>query len=156
MHIHASPSITIIHHSCTHTIAPFIKTIKLCAERIYKPTGYITGDSLRSDTSKTGRQLGPFQSAKAKPRRRSKSVNSALQQYTQTAPQSQQIMNRRESRSKFRTPISNRIQTMSADRCMGPVTPKVPMGGQSVAMLRYARQGETVISLEGSPVVASQ
>lgn len=45
---------------------------------------------------------------------------------------------------------------MSADRCMGPVTPKVPMGGQSIAMLRYARQGETVISLDGSPVVASK
>lgn len=101
--------------------------------------------------------MGPFQSAKAKSRRRSKSVNSVLQQYNK-APRSIQIVNRntgRESRSRFRTPTTNRIQTMSADRCMGPVTPKVQIG-QSVAMLRYARQGETVISLSGSPVVASR
>lgn len=124
-----------------------------------KHAGYITGDDIRSETSKSGRQLGPYQSAKVKPRRRSKSVNSALQQYTNAATRSQQIYNRnvgRESRSKYRTPAASRIQTMSADRCMGPVTPKVPMGGQSVAMLRYARQGETVISLDGSPVVASK
>lgn len=122
-----------------------------------KQTGYITGDSVQSD--KSGRQLGPFQSAKAKPRRRSQSVSSVLQQYNKTAPRSQQIMNRnpsRESRSRYRTPTTNRIQTMSADRGgMGPVTPKVQMG-QAMAMLRYARQGETVISLGGSPVVASR
>lgn len=118
--------------------------------------GYITGDSVRSDVSKSGRQLGPFQSAKAKSRRRSRSVNSVLQQYNK-APRTVQIMNGtgRESRSRFRTPTTNRIQTMSADRVMGPVTPKVQIG-QSVAMLRYARQGETVISLSGSPVVASR
>lgn len=43
---------------------------------------------------------------------------------------------------------------MSADRGAGTVTPKV-QAGQAMAMLRYARQGETVISLGGSPVVAT-
>lgn len=61
----------------------------------------------------------------------------------------------RQSRSRFRTPMGNRIQTMSADRCMGPVTPKVQVGA-TIAMLRYAKQGETVISLDGSPVIASK
>lgn len=61
----------------------------------------------------------------------------------------------RESRSKFRTPINNRIQSISADRMMNPVTPKVECG-KAMAMLRYAKQGETIISLQGSPVVANR
>lgn len=60
----------------------------------------------------------------------------------------------RESRSKFRTP-AQRIQSISVDRLMKPVTPKVETG-RPMAMLRYAKQGETVISLQGSPVVASR
>lgn len=60
----------------------------------------------------------------------------------------------RQSRSKFRTPI-NRLQSISADRMMNPVTPKME-AGKAMAMLRYAKQGETVISLQGSPVVASR
>lgn len=100
--------------------------------------------------------MGPFASAKAKSRRRSRSVSSTLNQ--SKATRTQPIANRnpsRQSRTRFRTPVGNRIQAMSADRCMGPVTPKV-QAGQSIAMLRYARQGETVISLEGSPVIASR
>lgn len=123
-------------------------------------TGYITGDSVRSDISRsTTRQLGPFQSAKAKSRRRSRSLSSVIQSYTKTvtAPRTQQIMNRnpRESRSKFRTPMSNRIQSMSVDRCMNPVTPKCD-AAKPMTMLRYAKHGETVISLQGSPVVATR
>lgn len=38
---------------------------------------------------------------------------------------------------------------------MNPVTPKVE-AGKAMAMLRYAKQGETVISLQGSPVVATR
>lgn len=119
-------------------------------------TGYITGDSVSSDVSKSSRQVGPFQSAKAKSRRRSRSVTSVLQEYVSNQ-KSVQIMNRsksRESRSRFRTPIGNRLQTLSADRSTGMVTPKVK-AGQALAMLRYAKQGETVISLSGSPVVAT-
>lgn len=64
-------------------------------------------------------------------------------------------MKTRESRSKFRTPINNRFQSISVDRMMNPVTPKME-AGRAIAMLRYAKQGETVISLQGSPVVASR
>lgn len=116
--------------------------------------GYSTG----SDVSRTGgaRPMGPFASSKAKPRRRSRSVSSALNQSKATRTQPIQDRNpQRQSRSRFRTPVGNRIQAMSADRCMGPVTPKV-QAGQAMAMLRYARQGETIISLEGSPVIASR
>lgn len=121
-----------------------------------KHTGYLTGDSVRSDVSRSARQLGPFQSAKAKSRRRSRSLSTVIQSYTKNGPRSQQLINRngRESRSKFRTP-NHRIQSISADRMMNPVTPKVE-AGKPMAMLRYAKQGETVISLQGSPVVASR
>lgn len=117
--------------------------------------GYVTGDSVRSDASRSARQLGPFASAKAKSRRRSRSLSSVIQSYAKNAPKSQQIVNRtaRESRSKFRTPLGNRA--ISADRMMAPVTPKCE-SGRAIAMLRYAKQGETVISLQGSPVVASR
>lgn len=101
--------------------------------------------------------MGPFQSAKAKTRvRRSQSANGSM---NQSKARTQQINNSatrtatgRQSRTNFRTPATNRIQTMSADR-LGPVTPKVQVG-QTFSMLRYARQGETVISLGGSPVLA--
>lgn len=124
---------------------------------VSKSIGYITGDSVRSDVSRSARPLGPFQSAKAKSRRRSRSLSSVIQSYTKTAPRTQQIMNRapRESRSKYRTPMQNRIQSISADRCMNPVTPKVEIG-KPIALLRYAKQGETVISMQGSPVVANR
>lgn len=118
-----------------------------------KHTGYITGDSVRSDVSRSARPVGPFASAKS--RRRSRSLSSVIQSYTKGAPRTQQLMKQRESRSKFRTPINNRIQSISADRMMNPVTPKVE-AGKAMAMLRYAKQGETVISLQGSPVVASR
>ncbi|XP_055315133.1 borealin isoform X2 [Sitodiplosis mosellana] len=112
------------------------------------------GDSVRSDVSRSARPVGPFQSAKAKSRRRSRSLSSVIQSYTKGAPRTQQLMKSRESRSKFRTPINNRIQSISADRMMNPVTPKME-AGRAIAMLRYAKQGETVISLQGSPVVAT-
>ncbi|XP_031619827.1 borealin isoform X2 [Contarinia nasturtii] len=114
------------------------------------------GDSVRSDVSRSARPVGPYQSAKAKSRRRSRSLSSVIESYTKNAPRTQQLMNRngRESRSKFRTPVNNRIQSLSADRMMNPVTPKCE-AGKAMAMLRYAKQGETVISLQGSPVVAT-
>lgn len=134
---------------------------KLQQTKTKKTKGYSTGDSITSDVSRIGtssaRALGPFASAKAKSRRRSRSVSNVLNQSKQV-PRTQPIANRnpsRQSRTRFRTPVGNRIQAMSADRCMGPVTPKVQVG-QSMAMLRYARQGETVISLGGSPVIASR
>lgn len=110
------------------------------------------GDSARSDVSRSVRPMGPFQSAKAKSRNRSQSANTLSTNILTKASQIRQTP--RESRSRFRTPQAQRIQTMSADRSIGPVTPKV-QHGQKVAMLRYAKQGETVISLGGSPVVAS-
>lgn len=142
-------TLTHLHKHIKKTIGPKTKN--------NHNTGYITGDSVRSDVSRSARQLGPYQSAKAKSRRRSRSLSSVIQSYTKSAPRTQQIMNRtgRESRSKFRTPINNRIQSISVDRLMKPVTPKVETG-RPMAMLRYAKQGETVISLQGSPVVASR
>lgn len=58
------------------------------------------------------------------------------------------------SRSKFRTPMT-RVKAMSADRgMMAPVTPKVQMD-TPLALLRYAKAGEHIISLSGSPVIAA-
>lgn len=58
------------------------------------------------------------------------------------------------SRSKFRTPMT-RVKAMSADRgLMAPVTPKVQMD-TPLALLRYAKAGEHIISLSGSPVIAA-
>lgn len=58
------------------------------------------------------------------------------------------------SRSKFRTPMT-RIKAMSADRgMMAPVTPKGQVD-TPLALLRYAKAGEHIISLSGSPVIAA-
>lgn len=125
-----------------------------CKKKNEQLIGYSTNESVNSDVSRTGRPVGPFQSAKAKSRRRSRSLSSALNQ--SAAIRSQPIVNRnvqRNSRARFRTPLGSRIQALSADRGAGPVTPKVS-AGQSISLLRYAKQGETVISLGGSPVIA--
>lgn len=55
------------------------------------------------------------------------------------------------SRSLYRTPAQKRLQTQSVDRA-APITPKCQMN-TPVALLRYPKQGETVISLSGSPVI---
>uniref|UniRef100_U5ENB0 Putative cell division cycle-associated protein 8 n=1 Tax=Corethrella appendiculata TaxID=1370023 RepID=U5ENB0_9DIPT len=60
----------------------------------------------------------------------------------------------RSSRSKFRTPLNNRIKAASADRAFGQITPKI--GPQtSLAILRHAHSGESVFSISGSPVITS-
>lgn len=53
----------------------------------------------------------------------------------------------------YKTPAANRIQTMSADRGIQVVTLKM-QPNMPVSMLRYQRMGETVISMDGSPVIA--
>lgn len=152
------------HHTLIHLVlghvnrhllcVAIVLCLCLCTRMVANITiGYITGDSARSDVSRSVRPMGPFQSAKAKSRNRSQSANTLSTNILAKASQIRQTP--RESRSRFRTPQTQRIQTMSADRSIGPVTPKV-QHGQKVAMLRYAKQGETVISLGGSPVVASR
>lgn len=48
-----------------------------------------------------------------------------------------------------------RVKAMSADRgMMAPVTPKQQMD-TPLALLRYAKAGEHIISLSGSPVIAA-
>uniref|UniRef100_A0A1B0GHF1 Borealin C-terminal domain-containing protein n=1 Tax=Lutzomyia longipalpis TaxID=7200 RepID=A0A1B0GHF1_LUTLO len=57
------------------------------------------------------------------------------------------------SRSAYRTPLTapQRIKSSSADR-IDKIMPKMPID-ESLALLRYPRVGETLVSLTGSPVV---
>lgn len=56
------------------------------------------------------------------------------------------------SRSTYRTPAQKRLQTQSVDRMLKTITPKC-QANTPVAMLRYPKHGETVVSLSGSPVI---
>lgn len=111
--------------------------------------------------------MGPLASAKAKSRR-SRSAQSNQNNTTvnttsssnrhgtlQRSASQQSADTLHASRSKYRTPGCSRLQTMSAERhqMMAPVTPKMQMD-RPLAMLRYQKIGETVISLSGSPVIA--
>lgn len=62
------------------------------------------------------------------------------------------------SRSKIRTPgpgpVARLQQTVSADRGMSLITPKV-QPNTPMAMLRHARIGESIYSITGSPVITS-
>lgn len=114
-----------------------------------------------------GRLIGPLASAKAKGRRSRSAQNMDTTAgvgaaNVSSAPNASSTMLQRsnsqtggghQSRSKFRTPAMNRLQTMSAERQMAPVTPKM-QPDRPLSMLRYQKMGETVISLSGSPVIA--
>lgn len=120
--------------------------------------GYLTEGSSKSV------RCGPLSSVRARPRR-SRSAQ-PLSSSTLLHSNSQSIskgyngqknvdMHASRSRSKMTTPSKahQRLQTMSADRgCMNPVTPKIKEN-TPIAFYRYPKDGETVISLSGSPVV---
>lgn len=87
--------------------------------------------------------------------RRSLSAHTITNNNSSASSKNQSLLNSTKehlSRSKYRTPQTNRLQTMSADRSMNPVTPKI-QANTPVAMFRYPKMGETVISLSGSPVI---
>lgn len=121
--------------------------------------------------------LGPLASARARSRR-SKSasalqtpavLSSALKTTRQRPPLTKQTpvakqhslddsltstgteRTTRLSRSQYRTP-GGRSKAASADR-LGPITPKAQFG-TPMAILRYPRLGETLLSTCGSPVAA--
>nr|XP_040238847.2 borealin-like isoform X1 [Anopheles coluzzii] len=61
----------------------------------------------------------------------------------------------RTSRSKLKSSLAtNRPKAISADRGYGVITPKVQPYA-ALAMIRHAKQGESVFSLTGSPVVTA-
>lgn len=122
---------------------------------------------------RSARPLGPLASAKAKSRRSRSAQSNQSNNLTanttsastssgrhggtlqRSASQQSAEASQHASRSKYRTPGCSRLQTMSAERhqMMAPVTPKMQMD-RPLAMLRYQKIGETVISLSGSPVIA--
>lgn len=142
--------------------------------------GYLTEDSglgcnplpdLMMSTSKA-RPYGPLASA-MKNRRRSKSVSGQATpskghaslllgiKSKKTFGASQSLFaaaadNNRHSRSKFRTPnvAAGRLQTVSTDRGLSLITPKV-MPNTPMAILRHARAGESIYSMTGSPVITA-
>lgn len=134
--------------------------------------GYLTEESCQTAKKLPPRPKGPLSSAKQKLGRRSKSASAYLT--TPLINKNQSILmsssknllsskintpaknntSIHSSRSKFRTPMT-RVKAMSADRgMMAPVTPKVQMD-TPLALLRYAKAGEHIISLSGSPVIAA-
>lgn len=134
--------------------------------------GYLTEDSASSNMNSDlqfpakSRPYGPLASA-MKNRRRSKSVSSTatpLKQHSSIlfgmkskktfAGGSQSQDSDRLSRSKFRTPRPDKPQAMSADRGLSMITPKV-QPNTPIAMLRYARLGESIYSITGSPVISA-
>nr|XP_029713355.1 borealin-like isoform X1 [Aedes albopictus] len=137
--------------------------------------GYLTEDSATSNrnsdllSSAKARPYGPLASA-MKNRRRSKSVSSNSTPSKQQSSllysikskktfggsQSLYADSNRLSRSKFRTPVpgSRLKQTVSADRGMTLITPKV-QPNTPMAMMRHARLGESIYSITGSPVITA-
>ncbi|XP_055372731.1 borealin-like [Condylostylus longicornis] len=136
-----------------------------CISKKSNDEGYLTEDSgnarnsnlLRLPTIPThmGRTPGPLSSAKARPRmRRSRSatgtINSAQKNQTTS------ITSEHNSRSKLRTPLlqqksSARAKAVSADRISALVSNI--NSDASPILRRWARPGETIISLSGSPIV---
>lgn len=127
------------------------------------------------------RPIGPLLSAKARSRRsksasnvkkqgliyKNQSIISNSNSNSSVITQKQQngilstskVFGTHLSRSKSRTPLpkqqAQHLQTMSADRNCHLVTPKI-QSNAPITLLRYPRQGETVISLSGSPVIAQR
>lgn len=93
--------------------------------------------------------------AKKQPMHKNALLNGRLQQQphsldessSSSAVASAEAASARMSRAKFRTP-DGRLKAASADRA---ITPKVHMG-TPMAVLRYPRMGETLLSTSGSPV----
>lgn len=142
--------------------------------------GYLTEDSgLGSNpmsdvmmSASKARPYGPLASA-MKNRRRSKSVSGQATpskghaslllgiKSKKTFGASQSLFasaadNNRHSRSKFRTPnaAAGRLQTVSTDRGLSLITPKV-QPNTPLAILRHARAGESIYSMTGSPVITA-
>uniref|UniRef100_A0A1Q3EVK8 Putative cell division cycle-associated protein 8 n=1 Tax=Culex tarsalis TaxID=7177 RepID=A0A1Q3EVK8_CULTA len=140
--------------------------------------GYLTEDSglgcnplpdvMMSATK--SRPYGPLASA-MKNRRRSKSVSGQATpskghaslllgiKSKKTFGGSQSLFaadSNRLSRSKFRTPnaAAGRLQTVSTDRGLSLITPKV-QPNTPMAILRHARAGESIYSMTGSPVITA-
>uniref|UniRef100_A0A182MXH3 Borealin C-terminal domain-containing protein n=1 Tax=Anopheles dirus TaxID=7168 RepID=A0A182MXH3_9DIPT len=139
-----------------------------------KDDGYLTEESEYGDAFRVGSlmtssktRFGPLMSAKI--RRRSKSASaiatphasrtlfagpqSALATRTQQQPQTLSATERN-SRSKQKTSLATRPKAISADRGYGVITPKVQPYA-ALAMIRHAKQGESVFSITGSPVVTA-
>uniref|UniRef100_A0A182SFD3 Borealin C-terminal domain-containing protein n=1 Tax=Anopheles maculatus TaxID=74869 RepID=A0A182SFD3_9DIPT len=146
-----------------------------------KDDGYLTEESEQGDTYRVGSlkpsskaRFGPLMSAKI--RRRSKSTSSITTPQVNrslfTVPQSAMVgrtqppvigsalkpaapTTERVSRSKQKTSLAaTRPKAMSADRGYGVITPKVQPYA-ALAMMRHAKQGESVFSITGSPVVTA-
>ncbi|XP_055536766.1 borealin-like [Wyeomyia smithii] len=133
--------------------------------------GYQTEDSAISSIPSsftTNRMCGPLSSA-IKNRRRSKSVSSHAtpskghsslligikSKKTFGGSQTFFANDSRLSRQKFRTPgANNRLQTVSTDRGMSLITPKV-QPNTPLAIMRHARIGESIYSVTGSPVITT-
>ncbi|XP_052889651.1 borealin-like isoform X2 [Anopheles moucheti] len=117
-------------------------------------------------------RFGPLMSARI--RRRSKSTSSITTPHVNrslfTVPQSAMVgktqppigsalkapapRTERASRSKQKTSPVQRPKAISADRGYGIITPKVQPYA-ALAMMRHAKQGESVFSITGSPVVTA-
>uniref|UniRef100_A0A182RCX9 Borealin C-terminal domain-containing protein n=1 Tax=Anopheles funestus TaxID=62324 RepID=A0A182RCX9_ANOFN len=144
-----------------------------------KDDGYLTEESEQGDTYRVGSMMpsskarfGPLMSARI--RRRSKSTSSITTPHVNrslyTAPQSAMVgktqppigsalksyapCTERASRSKQKTSLVSRPKAISADRGYGVITPKVQPYA-ALAMMRHAKQGESVFSITGSPVVTA-
>ncbi|XP_049295136.1 borealin-like isoform X2 [Anopheles funestus] len=136
-------------------------------------------ESEQGDTYRVGSMMpsskarfGPLMSARI--RRRSKSTSSITTPHVNrslyTAPQSAKVgktqppigsalksyapCTERASRSKQKTSLVSRPKAISADRGYGVITPKVQPYA-ALAMMRHAKQGESVFSITGSPVVTA-
>ncbi|GAB0087009.1 hypothetical protein DMENIID0001_012590 [Sergentomyia squamirostris] len=135
--------------------------------------GYLTeactSDQGISGAGSTSAIKGPLASARGKQLRRSKSALGALQS-AQRPPMPSRLkaptplkgtladdasQSQHTSRSAYRTPLpyQQRVKAASADR-VGNITPKVPMD-RPVALLRFPKIGETLVSLTGSPVTGA-
>uniref|UniRef100_A0A182JRS9 Borealin C-terminal domain-containing protein n=1 Tax=Anopheles christyi TaxID=43041 RepID=A0A182JRS9_9DIPT len=142
--------------------------------------GYLTEESEHGDTYRIGSlmpsskaRFGPLMSART--RRRSKSSSAIatpnVNRSLFTMPQSAMAgriqpgstvkalaaaapASERASRSKLKTSLAARPKAISADRGYAVITPKVQPYA-ALAMIRHAKQGESVFSITGSPVVTA-
>ncbi|XP_058833032.1 borealin-like isoform X2 [Topomyia yanbarensis] len=121
----------------------------------------------RLSTLFSSKRMGPLMSAKY--RRRSKStsaINNSTTNHSlfQSMTANKSVLGRalgtsvtakdRASRSKIKTPMTNRTKAISVDRMYGPITPKVHPNS-AMAIIRHARLGECVYSITGSPVITA-
>ncbi|KAJ6638738.1 Borealin [Pseudolycoriella hygida] len=140
------------------TLAQWLKLKTADSEPL--PDGSIAGkfddDGYATESSKRSSRAAKSKIRETKGKRRSKSAGGKINSSVMSASSLSRVnsFSGRASRSKFRTP-ANRMQTMSADRSVvTPITPKIQMN-TPVSLLRYARVGETVISMSGSPIIVN-